>query len=437
LSAESALPRRISEFVGVALFALGLIWLIALVTHEPTDPVWFFTTNALQAPANFVGRVGAFMSELSFQLFGYAAYLVPALIAVIGWHYFWCQMPDAAYTKVSGVTLLFACVSAFLSLAFGATELGGKPFNAGGSIGAWLGSLLADYLNRTGSIIVLLTLMILSIILSTQFSFGRMFESASQNSRDLSARGLAAGSRPRLASLAAICRFRDLRTRGAGPGRLVRLACFRGPLEVLLDDLLALLFAELLLAPGAAVPGHHGPAVPRLPCSERQEPAERELRREDDRQEQQGQDQDDRAGAIEIDREQRREGIPHIAPRPERLAGNRERPEREREEGGHAREQEHGADDLGVRRVDGAAPEVVPAEQGEHQRDQVGGIAKELVRELGHEGPDPAGKVSRRDGRPRVEEPDRVGRTVRGERNEPDERKGEERDARKLTDTPG
>ena len=34
---------------------------------------------------------------------------------------------------------------------------------------------LADYLNRTGSIIVLLTLMMLSVILSTQFSFGRMF----------------------------------------------------------------------------------------------------------------------------------------------------------------------------------------------------------------------------------------------------------------------
>jgi hypothetical protein len=37
--AESNLSRRISEFVGVALFALALIWLISLVTYEPTDPV--------------------------------------------------------------------------------------------------------------------------------------------------------------------------------------------------------------------------------------------------------------------------------------------------------------------------------------------------------------------------------------------------------------
>ncbi len=71
--AESTVSRRISEFVGVALFALTLIWLIALVTHEPTDPVWFFTTDAAHPPANFIGRVGAFLSELSLQLFGYAS----------------------------------------------------------------------------------------------------------------------------------------------------------------------------------------------------------------------------------------------------------------------------------------------------------------------------------------------------------------------------
>ena len=127
----STLSRRLSEFLGVALFALALIWLISLVTYDPTDPVWFFSAGAAHPAANFVGRVGAFMSELSFQLFGYAAYLIPALIATIGWHYFWCQTPDAAYTKVTGVTLFFACAAAFLSLAFGSTDVGGKTFHAG------------------------------------------------------------------------------------------------------------------------------------------------------------------------------------------------------------------------------------------------------------------------------------------------------------------
>jgi len=186
---SSTLSRRISEVLGVALFAVALIWLISLVTHDPTDPVWFFTTGTGQPPANFVGRVGAFLSELSFQLLGYAAFLIPAVIAVAGWHYFWCQVPDAAYTKLTGVALLFIGSSAFLSLVFDDANAVDKSFYAGGTTGAWLGGTLAEYLNRTGSLIVLLTVIMLAVVLSTQVSFGRMFAQASVSSRDLSERG--------------------------------------------------------------------------------------------------------------------------------------------------------------------------------------------------------------------------------------------------------
>jgi S-DNA-T family DNA segregation ATPase FtsK/SpoIIIE len=185
---ESTLSRRISEFLGVTLFALALLWLIALVTYEPTDPVWFFTTGGSGAPANFAGRVGAFLAELSFQLLGYAAYLIPAVVTVAGWHYFWCQPLDAAYTKLTGVVLFFGCASAFLSLVFGSADVAGKTFHAGGSLGMAFSRLLAEYLNRTGSIIVLFTLAILATILSTQVSFGRLFAGATATSRNLSNR---------------------------------------------------------------------------------------------------------------------------------------------------------------------------------------------------------------------------------------------------------
>ena len=57
----------------------------------------------------------------------------------------------------------------------GTRNLGGKPFRAGGYAGDWLASMLAGSLNQTGSVIVVLTLIFLSIIMSTQFSFGRLF----------------------------------------------------------------------------------------------------------------------------------------------------------------------------------------------------------------------------------------------------------------------
>jgi DNA segregation ATPase FtsK/SpoIIIE, S-DNA-T family len=178
VAAGSTASRRVREFCGVALFAAALIWLISLVTYEPTDAVWFFSAGSGAAPVNFVGRIGAFIAELSFQLFGYASYLIPAVLVVIGWHSFWCRALHAAYTKVLGVLLLFACISSLLSLAFGSVDAGGKAFRSGGYLGEWLASVMSDYLNRTGSIIVILTLIFLAVVLSTQFSLGRMFSSA-------------------------------------------------------------------------------------------------------------------------------------------------------------------------------------------------------------------------------------------------------------------
>ena len=55
---------------------------------------------------------------------------------------------------------------------------------AGGYVGRGLASFLSAYLNKTGSIILILTLLFLSIVLSTQFSFGRLFAAIFQMARD-------------------------------------------------------------------------------------------------------------------------------------------------------------------------------------------------------------------------------------------------------------
>ena len=171
----STLSRRFSEVVGVALFGLALLWLIALVSYDPNDPVWFFSTGVYDTPVNFVGRVGAFIAELSYQLLGYGAYLMPAMVAVAGWHYFWCARVDAVYTKLTGAALLFGCTSTFMSLVLGRVDVGQRPFRAGGYVGEFFAGWMGEYLGSTGSVIVIVTLLFLAVVLATQFSFGRLF----------------------------------------------------------------------------------------------------------------------------------------------------------------------------------------------------------------------------------------------------------------------
>jgi len=183
---ESANSRRLSEVTGVALFAIMIIWLIALVTYTPADPAWFFNNVTGADVANFAGRVGAFVAEFSFQVLGYTAFLIPAALAVLGWQAFWCRTVDAAYTKIVGVGLFFLGSAGLLSLAFSVLNVTGRPFAAGGFVGEVIAGGLTAYLNRTGAAVFLLTVVVLSVILATHFSFGRASEAAAGAVRDRS-----------------------------------------------------------------------------------------------------------------------------------------------------------------------------------------------------------------------------------------------------------
>jgi len=180
--AQSALSRRLSEFAGVALFATTLLWLVALVSHSSNDPAWFWN-SVTGDPANFAGRIGAFMAETAFQLLGFAAWFIPAFFGYVAWHYFWCTKIEAEYTKLVGAGLLIGSVAALLSLAGGALESQTRHYTAGGMVGHGLASLFTIYLNRTGATILLLTLLAFSIILSTQFSFGLAATSVAERIR--------------------------------------------------------------------------------------------------------------------------------------------------------------------------------------------------------------------------------------------------------------
>ncbi len=180
---ESALSRRVSEFVGVALFTLSLIWVIALGSYSPADPVWYFKTAAAGLPANFAGRIGAFMSEASFQLMGYAAWVAPIAAGAVGWNAFWCHKLDAAYTKLVGAFLMVSSVAGLLALVFHAVGSAPGAFPAGGALGEWFSAAVSEYLNAPGATIFLCLVLTLSVILSTQFSFGRALTGAGRIAR--------------------------------------------------------------------------------------------------------------------------------------------------------------------------------------------------------------------------------------------------------------
>jgi S-DNA-T family DNA segregation ATPase FtsK/SpoIIIE len=179
------LSRRLCEVVGVAFFGLALLWVISLASYSAADPALFFTSPTVARPENFGGRFGAFIAELSFQLLGYAAYLLPVALVVVGWHYFWVRALRAPGTKLVGGVLLFLCSAALLGLAFDRLRIGGKLVAAGGVLGRFVADRLTDQFARTGALIVVLTLVFLAALMVTQLSLGVVISAISARVRAL------------------------------------------------------------------------------------------------------------------------------------------------------------------------------------------------------------------------------------------------------------
>src|SRR5690606_42051246 len=76
---------REGALIGWLLVCLCL--LIAFATYSPDDPGWFHTAGR-ENIHNAAGAAGGRLPDVFFFLFGYMAFLFPALLALRRWHVF-------------------------------------------------------------------------------------------------------------------------------------------------------------------------------------------------------------------------------------------------------------------------------------------------------------------------------------------------------------
>ena len=138
--AGSTLSRRLSEFVGVALFALALH-----LAHRARQLQRVGSGVVLQHRDRICRRrISPGGSARSWpscrtRCSGYSAYLIPVVLVVLGWHYFWCRdsgrrLHEARRRRAA---LRAACRPSCRSRS-ARSDVSGKTFRAGGYMGDWL-----------------------------------------------------------------------------------------------------------------------------------------------------------------------------------------------------------------------------------------------------------------------------------------------------------
>src|SRR2546425_9566270 len=106
------------ELIGIVVLAVGLSLGAALVTYHPDDSSAFYTsTNS--AIANAIGYYGATVAWIFVGFFGFASFLFPLAMLVLGWNRFWGKELEVIQTKLIGFLSRAVALPPLVDLAVG------------------------------------------------------------------------------------------------------------------------------------------------------------------------------------------------------------------------------------------------------------------------------------------------------------------------------
>jgi len=165
------------ELLGVCLATVGMLLLLALASFHPADqsplnPTW----QPLPGIRNLIGEVGARAAALGFALLGLVAFLLPLFLLVLAWRWLRRQEAQRVFGRGLGVLLLLGFTPGLLQLALGRIDWRDGSMEAGGVVGKLSVEMLAYWLNVTGTMLVLLALVVVGSSLVLQSVVGEILQ---------------------------------------------------------------------------------------------------------------------------------------------------------------------------------------------------------------------------------------------------------------------
>jgi S-DNA-T family DNA segregation ATPase FtsK/SpoIIIE len=158
------------EIAGLVWMAAGLFLLLSLISFNNSDPSF---NNNLDPAAihNFCGKVGAYVSDMFFQVIGLPALMIPFACLLFAWRLLKFRDLHPRTYKIIAFVVMLISIAGLISLKVEKVALFGQTLNqAGGFIGYVLASTLKNWFNLTGAAIFLIVFLSVSAMLVARFS---------------------------------------------------------------------------------------------------------------------------------------------------------------------------------------------------------------------------------------------------------------------------
>ncbi|MGD0909540.1 MAG: DNA translocase FtsK, partial [Candidatus Acidiferrales bacterium] len=163
--------NRLNELIGFVGITIAVLMALALISYSPHDPSFNVSAQSadIHSPRNWIGPVGAYSADLLFQGFGYAVFLLPIGMFVLGSRWFRSEALESPAIKIVGYSLLVLMVPALLTLWHVPDVRGAIP--PGGLLGHLAAEGLRAAFNTVGANVVALAALFVALFLTTKFSF--------------------------------------------------------------------------------------------------------------------------------------------------------------------------------------------------------------------------------------------------------------------------
>jgi S-DNA-T family DNA segregation ATPase FtsK/SpoIIIE len=162
------------EIWGVVFLLLTLIVAVSLFSYNPQDQLFWEKPHVAGQPNNLFGPIGSHLAGSLFLVLGFSSFWLIPILVYLAVFFFRGRLPSGAIWICVSLVLLVLSFSALLSLYVPKGVAYRGTLLSGGVVGfycAWLGRKVFNYF---GACALFLTVFIISFMIITRFSFGKL-----------------------------------------------------------------------------------------------------------------------------------------------------------------------------------------------------------------------------------------------------------------------
>ena len=184
MSEEKTVYILIRDFFGVVALAFTVFSLMALITFSPDDPSFNKSVTGTDV-TNSAGMVGAYFSDGLARIFGSGSFFFPVITLFLSWVLVRGKDFHNLLLILSSGLLFLIGLCSLLAIQFKVDPFFGTAVPVGGLVGHGLGGFLVTWLNASGAVLTLLTLLFVAFLVMTRIPVNVLVEAIEKLSRVL------------------------------------------------------------------------------------------------------------------------------------------------------------------------------------------------------------------------------------------------------------